>query len=270
MSEERSLSVEVGHDGVAWIRFTRGERRNALTWDTLRRLTETFEKLAVDGTTRACILTGSHGAFCAGADVEMMAEMSDEEFHRFCEDIQELTRVVRRLPFPVIAALDGVAVGAGCEIACLCDMRIGSDRIRLGFPEAKVGLAVTSGASWLLPRIVGTGWARRLLFSADLIGADVASRIGLVDEIVPAIDLEKRAGEIAARIAASSPVSVAATRALQNVAEESDIETVLREEVDVISRLKGEDEAREGLASFLEKRTPYWMKARSEGKRHDS
>jgi enoyl-CoA hydratase len=188
----------------------------------------------------------------------MMATLSLEEFRGFCEEIQQLTRIIRRLSFPVIAAVDGVAVGAGCEIACLCDMRVGTDRVRMGFPEAGVGLVVTSGASWLLPRLVGTGWARRLLFTAQLVDAHLAERIGLLDEVVPQGELEERSAEIANRVASQSPAAIDAARGLQNLAESGDIESALQGEVDLIAKLKAGDEAAEGLTSFLERRKPRW------------
>ncbi|HLN06544.1 MAG TPA: enoyl-CoA hydratase/isomerase family protein [Acidimicrobiales bacterium] len=257
MGDEGILGV--ASDGpVAVLTFRRPEVLNALDRDLLACLIEALGRVGSEPRVRAIVLTGAGRAFMAGADVRLMARASLPEFRRFVEDIQELTRVIRACPVPVIAAVNGIAVGAGCEIACACDIRLASRTAVLGFPEARLGLVVTSGASWLLPGLVGRGWARRMLFTGETLEADEAHRIGLVDGICEPDEILGAAVALGARLAGSEPLAVRLSRSLLDAGEASSLETALRHEVEAILSCFCEGQAREGLEAFLEKREPHY------------
>jgi enoyl-CoA hydratase len=229
---------------------------NALNPGLLEQLTRAVRELGDDSSVRAIALTGAGRAFMAGADVRFMAQSPPQEFRRFVEGIQELTRVIRGCPVPVVAAINGPAVGAGCELACACDIRIASAAATFSFPESRIGLVVTSGASWLLPRLVGPGWARRLLLEAATVDAELALRIGLVQEVVAPEAVVRRAVEVCARIAEAERLAVALSKRLLVASEEGGLEPALRLEVEAILSCFTEGQAREGLMAFLEKRDP--------------
>lgn len=255
MADRDSLDVRM--DGpVAVLTFRRPEVLNALDQELLTSLLGTLPAVTADGSVRAIVLTGAGRAFMAGADVRSMAAASLPEFRHFVEDIQQLTRVIQASPIPVIAAVNGVAVGAGCEIACACDIRIASHAAMFGFPEARIGLVVTSGASWLLPRLVGRGRARRMLFTGDLLEAAEAHRIGLADQVCEPDELLAAAMALGYRLAGSEPLAVRLSRSLLDAAEEESLESALRHEVEAILSCLSEGQAREGLRAFLEKRQP--------------
>lgn len=249
---------------MAVLTIGRPEVLNALNGDLLTRLIKVLRTVGADPSARAIVLTGAGRAFMAGADVRLMASASLSEFRRFVEDIQELTRVVRTSSVPVIAAVNGVAVGAGCEIACACDIRLASRTAVLGFPETRIGLTVTSGASWLLPRLVGRGWARRMLLIGETVEADEAYRIGLVDGVCEPEEVVAMAVALGCRLAGSEPLALRLSRTLLDAAEESSLETALHHEVEAILSCVSEGQAREGLGAFLEKREPSYRCAPDE------
>jgi enoyl-CoA hydratase len=263
----------VGDDGflnVAWegpvavLTVGRPEVLNALDRDLLTRLIVALRTVGADPLARAIVLTGAGRAFMAGADVQLMASASLPEFRRFVDAIQELTRVVRASSIPVIAAVNGIAVGAGCEIACACDLRLASRTAVFGFPETRIGLVVTSGASWLLPRLVGRGWARRMLCTGETVEAGEAYRIGLVDGICEPEDVVSMAVALGCRLAGSEPLALRLSRSLLDSAEESSLEAALHLEVEAILSCVSEGQAREGLRAFLEKREPSYRTAAGE------
>ncbi len=254
-------TVDVTWEGpVAILTVRRPEVLNALDHALLGRLIGAFRTVTADGSARAVVITGAGSAFMAGADVRLMAAASLPDFRRFVEDIQELTRIIRAAPVPVIAAVNGIAVGAGCEIACACDIRLASSTAAFGFPETRIGLVVTSGASWLLPRLVGRGQARRMLFTGERVEAAEAHRIGLADYVCEPEELFAEAISLGRRMADSEPLAVRLTRSLLDAGGEGTLETALRHEVEAILSCVSEGQAREGLAAFLEKRQPAYQR----------
>jgi len=243
---------------VAILTADRSGVLNALDPPLLEALVQGLRGLAADLSVRAAVLAGAGRAFMAGADVRSMVEMAPPDFRRFVEGIQELTRAIRQAPFPVIAAVGGAAVGAGCEIACACDLRVASTEASFGFPEVRLGLVVTSGASYLLPRLVGRGWARYLLFTGETIPAETAYRIGLVQEVTQRAALLDRAIGLALRIAEGERMAATLSKRLLESGEESSLEAALEHEIEAILSCFTEGEAREGLTAFLEKRDPQY------------
>jgi enoyl-CoA hydratase/carnithine racemase len=201
----RSFRLEVGR-GVATITLDRPDRLNALTFEVYGELASTFRSLERSPEARAVVITGEGRGFCSGGDVEgIIAEL----FARDARGLLEFTRVtgaliqsIRELRRPVIAAVNGVAVGAGAVIASACDLRIAAETARFGFIFPRVGLSgADMGASFLLPRIIGHGRAAELLFFGDLIDAAEALRIGLVNRVVPDADVKPTAAEWALKLA---------------------------------------------------------------------
>ncbi len=240
---------------VAVLTFARPEVLNAMDQELLDAVTGGIREDGNDPEVRAMVLTGAGRAFMAGADVRMMAAATPAEFRHFTEGIQELTRVIRAVPVPVIAAVNGLAVGAGCEIACACDLRVAAAQASFTFPEVRIGLVVTSGASWLLPRLVGRGWARRLILTGERIDANAALAIGLVEAVADGSALDA-AVDVGRAIAAGERTAVALSKRLLDIGEEGGLEPILRAEVESILSCISEGQAREGLTAFVEKREP--------------
>ncbi len=192
--------------GVAEITLDRADRLNALTFASYAELTETFAALDHEESVRAIVITGEGRAFCSGGDVE---DIIGELFSRDMQGMLAFTRVtgalienIRKVRRPVIAAVNGTAVGAGAVIALACDMRIASEKAKFGFIFPRVGLSgADMGATYLLPRVVGLGRASELLFTGDVIGAEEAFRIGLVNRVVPHDACIVQAREIAQKLA---------------------------------------------------------------------
>lgn len=191
--------------GVATVTLNRPERLNALTFESYQELTSTFRSLDREASVRAVVITGKGRGFCSGGDVEgIIAEL----FAKDARGLLEFTRItgaliqsIREVRRPVIAAVNGVAVGAGAVVAAACDLRIAADVARFGYIFPKVGLSgADMGAAYLLPRIVGLGRASELLFFGELIGAEEALRIGLVNRVVPASEVLPLAKEWAAKL----------------------------------------------------------------------
>ena len=203
--------------GVATLTLSRAERMNALTFDIYRELREVIDESGRRPEIRALVLTGEGRAFCSGGDVE---DIIGELFSRDMQGLLEFTRItgaliasIRRVPRPVVAAVNGVAVGAGAVMALACDLRIASDTARFGFIFPKVGLCgADMGAAYLLPRVVGLGRASELLFTGDLVRADEALRIGLVNRVVSSSECVPAAQALAARLASGPAFAHAMTK----------------------------------------------------------
>jgi enoyl-CoA hydratase/carnithine racemase len=203
--------------GVATITLARAERLNALTFEVYGELRDVFEAMNAHGEIRAVVLTGDGRAFCSGGDVE---NIIGELFARDMQGLVAFTRMtgaliasIRRLRRPVVAAVNGTAVGAGAVIALACDFRIASDTAKFGFIFPKVGLCgADMGAAYLLPRVVGLARASELLFLGDVVGAEEALRIGLVTKVVPQAECVATARALADRLASGPAFAHAMTK----------------------------------------------------------
>jgi enoyl-CoA hydratase len=233
---------------AAWIRWSRPERLNALDPRALHAL---GDLLAEAGSTdaRAIVCFGEGGAFSSGDDLAATSAMDAREWHRTLEAFNRLTREAVNAPQPVIAAVDGVCVGGAFEFAYACDLRVATPRSRFGCPEVAIGLSISNGFSLLAPRS-----ARRLVLTGELIGADDALRLGLVDAVVE--DAEAAARRLVDRIATLAPLAVSGSKRLLDQAWRPALEQALDRELDLCARLFETEDAREGLAAFLEKRPP--------------
>jgi enoyl-CoA hydratase len=243
-------------DGVATVTIHRPEKRNALNAQVRRELVDALDALATDPDVRVVILTGAGDrAFVAGADIGEFAERSPLE-QRATMEGRRVFEVLADHPKPTIAAINGYALGGGCELALACDLRIAARSARLGQPEVALGLLPGGGGTQRLPRLVGLGRALRMILTGDLLDAEEAARIGLVDEVVDDDALAGRARAVATRIAAHSPVAVKLIKQAVRAAAELPLSAGLALERELfITAFASEDRA-EGVAAFLEKRTP--------------
>jgi len=244
-------------DGVATVTLNRPEARNAIDVRMREELAGAFDELEADETARAIILTGAGGHFSAGGDVKTMVKRHTAAEGR--ARVESLNRFVLRLfnfPKPTIAMVDGFAVGAGCNIALGCDIVLASDRARFGEVFAKIGLVPDGGGTWLLPRLVGLAKAKELVFTADIIDAAEALRIGLVNRVVPAPELEATTRALAARIAAGPPGTLALAKSLLNRGTTTELAAALELEAFAQGQAITSEDHAEGVRAFLEKRPP--------------
>jgi len=245
------------HDGIATLTLNRPEARNAIDLVMREELAAALDQIEADSRTRAVILTGAGGHFCAGGDVKTMRKGHTAPEGR--ARLLRLNRVVLRLfhfPRPVVAMVDGFAVGAGCNLALGCDLIVASDRARFGEVFVKVALVPDGGGTWLLPRLVGLAKAKEMVFSGDIIGAEEALRIGLVTRVVPADRLEAETRGLVERIAAGPPGAIAQAKALLNRSAAEDLAGALDLEAYAQSNAITMEDHAEGVRAFLEKRPP--------------
>jgi enoyl-CoA hydratase len=244
---------------LAVVTIDRPKVLNALNVETLTELSEAFEELAGDPGIRVILLVGAGDrAFVAGADIRELAPLTPEEGRAFALRGQWVFRRIETLGKPVIACIQGFALGGGCELAMACTLRLAADDARLGQPEVKLGLMAGYGGSQRLTRLVGRSAGLKLLLTGSIIDAQEALRIGLVDEVLPAAGLMQRAEALAQEIAANAPLAV--TETLRAVDEGFDLPldlALLRESVRFGSLCATADK-NEGVQAFLEKRTPVW------------
>jgi len=244
---------------VAVVTLDRPKALNALNAATLAELESAFEDLACDAGIRVVLLTGAGGrAFAAGADIRELGAVGPEEGKAFALRGQCVLRCIETLGKPVIACIQGFALGGGCELAMACTVRIAADDARLGQPEVKLGIIAGYGGTQRLPRLVGRGAALKLLLSGATIDAREALRLGLVDEVVPAADLMTRAEALAGEIAANAPLAIAETLRAVDEGLSLPLELALLREAARFGELCTTADKAEGAAAFLEKRPPNW------------
>jgi|SRR5262245_29356536 len=250
------LRVETA-DGIATVTLDRPDALNALTIPLKEALIDAFTTIAADREVRAIVLTGAGRAFCAGQDLQERLEPGAVPLDVELRDrYNPLVRAIRAAPQPVIAAINGVAAGAGASIAFACDLRIASDTARFVLAFGQIGLIPDSGATWTLQRLVGAAKAAEIALLNEPVSADEAARIGLVTRVVPAAELAREARALAVRVAALSPGAVAGTKE----ALEAGATSTFEEALELEARLQGEAGAHpdhgEGIAAFIEKRPP--------------
>lgn len=248
-------------DAVATITLNRPGRLNALTFDVYAELRDTFKALADRDAVRAVIMTGAGRGFCSGGDVEEIIGELLQRDRRGLLDFTKMTcdvvRNIRALPKPVIAAVNGVAAGAGAVIALACDFRVGSDQSSFAFLFTKVGLAgADMGAAYLLPRTVGLARATELLFLGDRITGEEARRIGLLTCVVPPDDLLDEAHGLAVRLARGPSSALAKTKDLLNREFDMGFEAALDLEGEAQALCMESPNFREAYEAFIEKRKP--------------
>ncbi len=244
--------------GITTLTLNRPDARNAIDLVMRRELVAALDEIEADEAARVLVLTGAGGHFCSGGDVKTMRAKR----HTAAEGrarVQLLNRMVLRLvdfPRPTIAMVDGFAVGAGSNLALCCDLIVASDRAKFGELFWKIGLVPDGGGTWLLSRVVGLPRAKELIFTAEIIDAAEAARIGLVNRVVPAAELAATTRALAEKIAAGPPNVLRMAKHLVNRAATSDLAAALDLEAFSQSIAVTGDDHQEGLAAFFDKRTP--------------
>jgi enoyl-CoA hydratase len=250
--------VVTAESGVATVTIDRPEALNALDVATLTELRDRLRELADDASVRAVVLTGSgEKAFVAGADIKYMSGLDPEQAKGWGALGHEAGRLLETMPKPTIAAINGFALGGGCELALACDIRYASARAKLGQPEINLGIVPGWGGTQRLARICGLGAAKDLVFSGRTIDAEEALRIGLVSAIADPV-LE-RAHETARDLAAKSAVALSLAKRLCNLTLGLDHAGGLETEANEFGDLFASEDAKEGLTAFVEKRAPNFV-----------
>jgi len=247
-------------DLVATVTLNRPKVLHALNSQVFDELESGFRTLAADPAVRVILLTGSgEKAFAAGADINEIAATDATTGRAKALRGQSVFRLIETCGKPVIALVNGFALGGGCELAMACTIRIASDNARLGQPEVKLGLIPGYGGTQRLSRLVGAPAALKLLLTGDMIPAAEALRIGLVDEIVPADQLIPRGEALAKAIVAMAPLAVAGCIEAVQRGTALDLEAALKIEAEIFGRLCSSTDKTEGTSAFLEKRPPVWI-----------
>jgi enoyl-CoA hydratase/carnithine racemase len=243
--------------GIAYVTVNRPKALNALNTPTWKDLRTTFEDVREDAAIRGAILTGAGDkAFIAGADITELATLTGFAAARASRFGQDVLDLIENLGKPVIAAVNGFALGGGCETAMACTLRIAVEGATFGQPEVKLGLLPGGGGTQRLPRLVGKGRALQLILSGEMIDAREAWRIGLVNEIVPAADLIARAEAILRQIAANAPIAIQLALEATNTGLESSQYEGMLLEASYFGLCAATEDKKEGTEAFLERRAP--------------
>jgi enoyl-CoA hydratase/carnithine racemase len=247
-------------NAIAYVTVNRPKVLNALNTPTWTDIRTAFEDARDDAAVHGVILTGAgNKAFIAGADISELSKASALDAERASRFGQQVLDLIENLGKPVIAAVNGFALGGGCETAMACTIRIAVDTAKFGQPEVTLGLVPGGGGTQRLPRLVGKGRALQLILSAEMISAQEAYRIGLVNEIVPAADLLARAEAILKKIASNAPMAVKFALTAVNKGLETSQDEGLLLEASYFGLCAGTEDKKEGTSAFLEKRAPQFQ-----------
>jgi enoyl-CoA hydratase len=244
-------------DGIATITINRPQAMNALNDETVQELLLRLKDAENDENVRVIVITGAgEKAFCAGLDLKPMRDINVIEAVETSRRGQKLTLAIEEVGKPVIAAINGYALGGGLELAMACDIRIVSEKARIGQTEVNVGLIPGWGGTQRLPRLVGKGIAKELIFTGKLIDAKTAERIGLVNVVVPSDELMSTVEELTKVIMSKPPIAIRLAKELINSSIETDQGTGLVHEAEAFGILSSTEDYREGVSAFIEKRKP--------------
>jgi enoyl-CoA hydratase len=243
--------------GMATITINRPQAMNALNEETIPEILSRLQDAEKDENVRVIVITGAgEKAFCAGLDLKPMRDINVIKAVETSKRGQKLTLAIEELGKPVIAAINGYALGGGLELAMACDIRIASEKARIGQPEVNVGLIPGWGGTQRLPRLVGKGIAKELIFTGKMIDAKTAERIGLVNVVVPTDELMSTVEELAKVIMSKPPIAIRLAKELINSSIETDQGTGLVHEAEAFGILSSTEDYREGVSAFIEKRKP--------------
>jgi len=251
----RDVKVEV-QDHIATITMNRPEAMNALNEKVLRELKEAVAQVRDDPAVRVVIITGEGPAFVAGADIRAMMVKNLVEIRSFTQFGQGVLGDIEGLGKPVIAAINGFALGGGLELALACDIRLASTEARMGFPEVGLGIFPGLGGTQRATRLIGKGRASELIFTGSQIGAEEAEKIGLINRAVPPRQLASEARRMAQRIARQGPIAVGRAKAAINQALQGGLDDGIAFELEAVTLTFGTEDQKEGMQAFLERRSP--------------
>ncbi|RLB40670.1 MAG: crotonase [Deltaproteobacteria bacterium] len=246
-------------DGVGFLLLNRPEVRNAFNQVMIDEIRESLECIRKDKEIRVLIVTGAGKAFQAGADIAELRRMSPLELLRWNDGIVRINAALESLPQPVIAAINGAAMGGGLELALACTIRVMEESAKIGLPEVKLGIIPGTGGTIRLPRLIGIGRAAKLILTGDPIGAKDALELGLVDEIVPDGSVLKAAEDLARRIISNAPIAVELAKDAIMIGRDLPIEHAVQySQKNCVACFSTED-MKEGTSAFLEKRKPRFV-----------
>lgn len=248
-----NINFEV-RDKIAFITINRPQAMNALNMDVLNELYEAFSKVEADDEIRAAIVTGEGKAFVAGADIAQMNSMNAIEGRDMMIAGHKVMNYMESIEKPIIAAVNGFALGGGCELSMACDIRIASEKAKFGQPEVNLGIIPGFGGTQRLPRLVGKSMGKYLIMTAEMISAEEALRIGLVEKVVPHEELMEAAEKIAKTIMSKAPLAVAAAKTAVNNGYGLDMKTASVLEIEAFTAPFASSDKTEGMTAFLEKR----------------
>jgi len=257
---EKTVLLEVSA-GVAVLTLNRPDKLNAFAGDMRDQLNARLDEAAASADVRVLVVTGAGRAFCSGGDVEHMTRLAErgapfDELAPLMEAGEGVVRRIAALPFPVIAAVNGVAAGAGANLALACDVRLASDAAKLGETFVRIGLHPDWAGTWHLPRLAGVARSLDLCWTGDLVEAGEAQRLGLFQRVWPASSFEREWRDYAARLAAGPQVAIRAAKASLRAASHRGLEECLAAERAAQERCWQSPDAAEGVRAFVEKRAP--------------
>lgn len=243
------------NEGIATVTLNRPKALNAINFATLEELQQLFAALEQRDDIKVIILTGAGGkAFVAGADIVEMQQMSALEARSFSQFGQKVMSDIEQCSKPVIAAINGFALGGGCELAMACDIRLASEKAKFGQPEVNLGVIPGFAGTQRLSRLIGKGRAKELIFTGDMIDANEALRLGLVNKVVPADQLLETAQTMAGKIATKGPVAISFSKEAINKGLEMDLDKANAYETELFSLCFASNDQKEGMSAFREKR----------------
>ncbi|MUG70261.1 enoyl-CoA hydratase/isomerase family protein [Paenibacillus validus] len=250
-------AIELVLDGNVAIVYLNRPPYNPLNGQLFRELGLLFNELEQNDDVRAVVLTGKGDrAFAAGADIKDMLNLNTREVLQFCQVSRNAFSKVESIPKPVIAAVNGLALGGGCELALACDLRILSDHAKFGLPEINIGIIPGGGATQRLQRLIGQSKAKELLYFGDMIDAQKAMDIGLANRVAPLEELMKVTLETAKKLAGKPIVAMRMMKTAVNSGGQADLQTGLDLEISCFGNAYASDDSKEGMRAFIEKRKP--------------
>jgi enoyl-CoA hydratase len=253
---EYSTLITEKRDGYIIVKTNRPDALNALNSDMLLDISAVFKAISEDDEVGAVILTGEGRSFVAGADIELMSRLSAVEGRKFMKRGQATFQMIEDIEKPVIAAVNGFALGGGLELALACDIMFASEKAKFGQPEVGLGIIPGFGGTQRLARRVGKGMAKYLIYSGGTIDAQEALNIGLVEKVFPAEELMDKAIGFTEEVLKKAPLAVRMSKVAINNGYEADLHTAVAFEAEAMSIAFGSDDRVEGMTAFLEKRAP--------------
>ncbi|MCR8854526.1 enoyl-CoA hydratase [Lysinibacillus fusiformis] len=253
------VRLELLEGSIGLITLLRPEAANAMSVQLLRELSDTLDQINGDPTVRVVLLTGAgEKAFCAGADLKERKGMSDRQVKQIVQLIGATVAKVETLAQPVIAVLNGVAFGGGLELALACDLRVAAAHVKLGLTETSLGIIPGAGGTQRLPRLIGLGKAKELIYTARRLNAEEAKNYGIVEYVHETHEVMERAQQLALEMAKNAPLSLVQAKVAMNQGVEVDLATGLKIESLAYSALIPTEDRLEGLLAFQEKRAPQY------------
>ncbi len=254
----QNLLLEI-EDQIALLTINRPKALNSLNPNTLDELSRMIAELDQNPAVKVVIITGAGPkAFVAGGDISVMQPLGPLQAREVARKAQQLFNAIEYSPKVMIAAINGFALGGGCELAMACDIRLAAVGAKLGQPEINLGIFPGWGGTQRLARLVGKGIAKQLMFTGDMVDAEQAERIGLVNQVVDAAELLPTARELAAKIAGKSQVPIRLIKEAVDKGLEMDIDKAYSYEAELFGLCFATEDQKEGMAAFLEKRQPVW------------